>query len=165
MADYKTNLEKYKRMQNRVVEPEYDPLPVNRDRLLGKPMMFVMIILAILFIVTIIGGGYEGIDQYLTASSMAAFSLFMTYYGYRLHQLTTFYKASRRFLKAPGSIRIKQLAANTRYTEKDTLSHVKGMIRRKYYRNLTLSEDGNSVQIARIQSEEKTAGQKNLPPS
>lgn len=158
MADYKTNLEKYKQMQNRVVQPEPNPAPVNRDLLLGKPMMFVMIVLSILFLVTMIGGGYEGLDQYLTVGSMTVCTLFLTFYGYRLYQLTLFYKASRRFLKAPGTIRIKELAANTRYTEKDALTHVKEMIRRKYYRNLTLSEDQKSIRIAEIRPEPKKPG-------
>lgn len=148
MADYKTNLETYKQMQHRAAAPEIDPAPVNRDRLLGKPLMFVMIILAILFILPLVSGTCEGFDQYLSMISMTGLSLFLTYYGYRTYLLTTFYQASKRFLKTPGSVRIKQLAANTRYTEKDTLSHVQNMIRRKYYRNLKLSDDLKSVIIA-----------------
>lgn len=158
MANYEENLEKYKRMQKKAVEPEYDPFPVSRDKLLGKPLMFVMIILAIMLIVTMIGGGYEGLNQNLTAGAMAAFCLFLTYYGYRLNQLTTFYKASRRFLKKPGAILVKQLAANTRYTEKDALTLTKEMIRRKYYRNLSLSEDKKTLRIAEIEAPQKDGG-------
>ena len=155
MTNYDENLEKYKRMQKKTLDPEPTPWVVAVERLFGKPLIIVMGILAILLIVTIIGGGYQTLDENLTAGATAAFCLALVYIGFRMDQTSRFYRDSRRWLKKPGSIPVKQLAVNTRRTEADALKLTKNMIRKKYYMNLEISDDKKTILIHEIEPEEK----------
>lgn len=148
MANYTNNLEKYKRMQQKEQIKEAPPARVTIDRVLGKPLMIISFFTAALFFLAACGGAYKEGKDALMAAVLAACLLCFGAYGFHMNRVSKFYTKAFRYLTEPGRISVKQLAIDTRYPTLDVLKLTKQMIKRRYYDNLTISDDFKHILIA-----------------
>ena len=147
MASYESNLEKYKKMQKKAAEPDVTPTKVVFDSFIGKLLLIIMTLLAFLLIFAALGGAYEVKSDATAALLLGVCCIGMAFAGFIMNRAAKFYYKSRRWLRKPGTITMRQLAINVRQTEEDTLKAVRQMIQRRYYKNLVISEDKKTITI------------------
>ena len=146
MADYRSDLGRFHKMSSKTDQPA--PKNVTLDRVIGLTLIAACGSLGILLFVSLFAGVYENTPDRLTALGLAVVCFLFAFLGYQFRNQTKFFDASRRYLQDPGTVSLRILAANTRYSQADAKKYIKAMIRRKYYTNLSLSKDQESVIIS-----------------
>lgn len=143
MPNYTNNLEKYSRMSKK--QPELTPTMVTADRFLGLCLMVLFGLMGIIMMVSALAHNWDSYGMLAEEIAVALLCLAVVIIGNRRFRLSGFYEKSRRYLKNPGTVPLRVLAGNTGHTAEETLKLVESMIRSKYYRNLSISEDKKSI--------------------
>ncbi len=149
MADYRSDLDRFHKLSAKNDQPA--PKNVTMDRIIGLALIAGCGSLGILVFVSLFAGVYTENADRLTALGISVVCFLFAFLGYQFRNQTKFYDASRRYLQDPGTVSVRILAANSRYSQADAKKYLKAMIRRKYYTNLSLSKDQEQVIISKVE--------------